>query len=59
VEGTASVENFGVQRKSHLPPQRNGEIFLFSRLLEKPQASPKGGIITSATSRTGEFPQYF
>jgi hypothetical protein len=41
VEGAASVENLGVHWKSLLPPQRNGEIFLFSRLLEKPQASLK------------------
>ncbi len=41
MEGTASVENLGVHRKSLLPPQRNGDVFLFSRLLEKPQASLK------------------
>jgi len=41
VEGTVSVENPSVQRQSLLPPRRNGEISLFSKLLEKPQASLK------------------
>ncbi len=30
MEGTASVENLGVERKSLFSPSRNGEISLFS-----------------------------
>ncbi len=59
VEGSTSVENRGVQRQSLLPPERNGGNFPIFETPGKTPSKPEGRIVTSATSRTGDFPPYF